>query len=129
MFMAWLIGGAVLMLLELVVPGGIVFFLGLGAMLVALFVQLGLLDGWMQAFRFSRPRSKRVKPMKIWMPTIRSWKYASGFRQRARDASVSGTVPGRRAIIMRTGIWRKEAGCASCSAITWCGWSKSWIKE
>jgi membrane protein implicated in regulation of membrane protease activity len=50
MFMAWLIGGAVLMLLELVVPGGIAFFLGLGAVLVALFLQLGLLDGWMQAF-------------------------------------------------------------------------------
>jgi inner membrane protein len=50
MFMAWLIGGVVLMLLEFVVPGGIAFFLGLGAVLVALSLQLGLLDGWMQAF-------------------------------------------------------------------------------
>jgi membrane protein implicated in regulation of membrane protease activity len=50
MFMTWLIGGGVLMLLELVVPGGIAFFLGLGAVLVALLLQLGLVDGWMQAF-------------------------------------------------------------------------------
>jgi membrane protein implicated in regulation of membrane protease activity len=50
MFMAWLIAGVVLMLLEIVVPGGIAFFLGLSAVLVALFLQLGLLDGWMQAF-------------------------------------------------------------------------------
>lgn len=50
MFIAWVIGGVLLMLLELVVPGGIVFFLGLGAVLVALLLQAGLIDGWMEAF-------------------------------------------------------------------------------
>jgi inner membrane protein len=45
----WLIVGVALMALELVVPGGIVFFLGLGAMVVALFVFTGVIDGWMQA--------------------------------------------------------------------------------
>lgn len=49
-FMIWLISGAVLMLLEFIVPGGIAFFLGLGAVLVALLLQLGLIDGWLQAF-------------------------------------------------------------------------------
>lgn len=50
LFWIWFIGGVVLMLLEFVLPGGIVFFLGLGATLVALFLHLGLIDGWMQAF-------------------------------------------------------------------------------
>lgn len=49
-FMIWFAGGIVLMLLEFVVPGGIAFFLGLGAVLVALLLQLGLIDGWLQAF-------------------------------------------------------------------------------
>lgn len=49
-FMVWFAGGVVLMLLEFVVPGGIAFFLGLGAVLVALLLQLGLIDGWVQAF-------------------------------------------------------------------------------
>jgi membrane protein implicated in regulation of membrane protease activity len=48
--MIWFIGGVVLMLLEFIIPGGIVFFLGLGATLVALLLHLGLIDGWLQAF-------------------------------------------------------------------------------
>lgn len=46
----WLIGGIVLMLLEFLLPGGIVFFLGLGATLVSLLLYIGLIDGWLQAF-------------------------------------------------------------------------------
>lgn len=49
-FLIWFIGGVVLMVLEFVLPGGIVFFLGLGATLVALLLHLGLIDGWLQAF-------------------------------------------------------------------------------
>jgi inner membrane protein len=48
--MIWFAGGVVLMLLEFVLPGGIAFFLGLGGLLVALLLQLGLIDGWLQAF-------------------------------------------------------------------------------
>ena len=50
MFTIWLIGGILLMLLEFVIPGGIVFFLGLGAALVALLLYGGIIDGWLQAF-------------------------------------------------------------------------------
>ncbi|HEX7027864.1 MAG TPA: NfeD family protein [Gammaproteobacteria bacterium] len=50
LFLIWFIGGVVLMVLEFVLPGGIVFFLGLGATLVALLLHLGLIDGWVQAF-------------------------------------------------------------------------------
>lgn len=46
----WFIGGVVLMLLEFVLPGGIVFFLGLGATLVSVLLYAGLIDGWLQAF-------------------------------------------------------------------------------
>lgn len=46
----WLIGGILLMLLEILLPGGIVFFLGLGATLVALLLYSGVIDGWLQAF-------------------------------------------------------------------------------
>lgn len=46
----WLIGGIVLMALEFLLPGGIVFFLGLGATVVALLLYSGLIDGWLQAF-------------------------------------------------------------------------------
>lgn len=46
----WFIGGVALMLLEFVVPGGIVFFLGLGATLVSVLLYAGLIDGWLQAF-------------------------------------------------------------------------------
>lgn len=48
--MVWFIAGIVLMLLEFVVPGGIVFFLGLGATLVALLLHLGLIGSWVDAF-------------------------------------------------------------------------------
>ena len=50
LFLAWFIGGVVLMLLEFVVPGGIVFFLGLGATLIALLVHVGIIEGWVDAF-------------------------------------------------------------------------------
>lgn len=50
LFMIWFIGGVVLMLLEFVLPGGIVFFLGLGATLVSLLLYLDLVEGWLQAF-------------------------------------------------------------------------------
>lgn len=46
----WFIGGVALMLLEFIVPGGIVFFLGLGATLVSVLLYAGLIDGWLQAF-------------------------------------------------------------------------------
>ncbi|MDT8407286.1 MAG: NfeD family protein [Methylococcales bacterium] len=46
----WLMGGFALMLLELLIPGGIVFFLGLAAVLVSLGLYAGLIDGWLQAF-------------------------------------------------------------------------------
>lgn len=46
----WLIGGIVFMLLEFLVPGGIVFFLGLGAVLVSALLYAGLIEGWIQAF-------------------------------------------------------------------------------
>ncbi len=46
----WLVGGIVLMLLELFLPGGVAFFLGLGATSVALLLFLGLIDSPRQAF-------------------------------------------------------------------------------
>lgn len=46
----WLMGGALLMLLEFLLPGGIVFFLGLSATLVALLLYVGVIDGWLSAF-------------------------------------------------------------------------------
>ncbi|WP_049722198.1 NfeD family protein [Gilvimarinus polysaccharolyticus] len=46
----WFIAGIVLMVLEILLPGGIVFFLGLGASLVALLLFTGFIDGWIQAF-------------------------------------------------------------------------------
>jgi len=45
--LAWLILGIVLMLLELLVPGLVVVFLGAGAIIVAAARWLGLVDGWM----------------------------------------------------------------------------------
>ena len=50
LFMIWLIGGIVLMILEFLLPGGIVFFLGLSATLVSLLLYVELIDGWLQAF-------------------------------------------------------------------------------
>lgn len=46
----WFIGGVVLMVAELLLPGGIIFFLGLGATFVALLLYAGVLEGWLQAF-------------------------------------------------------------------------------
>lgn len=46
----WLVGGAALILLELVVPGGILVFLGAGALVVAGGLWLGLIDGLIPAF-------------------------------------------------------------------------------
>lgn len=50
LFTLWLIGGVVMMLLEFILPGGIVFFLGLGATLVSLLLYTGLIEGWIPAF-------------------------------------------------------------------------------
>lgn len=50
LFTYWFIGGIALMLLEFLLPGGIVFFLGLGATLVSLLLYVDLIDGWIQAF-------------------------------------------------------------------------------
>ncbi|MDQ2076252.1 NfeD family protein [Marinimicrobium sp. ABcell2] len=50
LFALWFIAGAVLMLLELVIPGGIVIFLGIGAVLVSFLLYTGVIDGWLQAF-------------------------------------------------------------------------------
>lgn len=50
LFLIWLIGGLVLMILELLIPGGIVFFLGLGATVVSLLLYFDIIDGWLQAF-------------------------------------------------------------------------------
>lgn len=46
----WFVGGVVLMLLEFILPGGIVFFLGLGATLVSVLLYFGLIEGWLPAF-------------------------------------------------------------------------------
>ena len=47
---AWGCVGLVLMLVELVIPGGIIVFLGTSAVAVALTLQFGLIDNWMHAF-------------------------------------------------------------------------------
>ena len=49
MLTAWIVAGVVLMLLELVVPGLVLVFLGAGALVVALLVWLGLLGSWVTA--------------------------------------------------------------------------------
>lgn len=46
----WLVLGILLIILELVLPGAVVVFLGLGALLVALALYLGLVEGWLSAF-------------------------------------------------------------------------------
>ncbi len=46
----WLIGGSVLVLLELVVPGAVLVFLGLGALVVSGLVWLGLVEHLIPAF-------------------------------------------------------------------------------
>lgn len=45
----WLIAGLLLILAELIIPGGIVVFLGLGCLVVALAVHFGLVTTWMGA--------------------------------------------------------------------------------
>jgi len=49
MLIAWIVVGVVLILLELVVPGLVLVFLGAGALVVALLVWLGLLGSWVTA--------------------------------------------------------------------------------
>ena len=46
----WLILGVVLILLELVLPGAVVVFVGFGALMVALALYLGMVAGWTSAF-------------------------------------------------------------------------------
>lgn len=43
----WLVFGAILMILEIVLPGLVVLFLGMGACLVGVAVYFGWLTGWM----------------------------------------------------------------------------------
>lgn len=47
---AWLIAGIVLLVTELFLPGLVVSFLGLAAILVACFRWLGFLSGWIDSF-------------------------------------------------------------------------------
>lgn len=42
----WLVAGVLLMLAEIVIPGGVVFFLGLASVLVALTIWLGIVSTW-----------------------------------------------------------------------------------
>lgn len=46
----WIALGLILIALELVLPGAVVIFLGLGALVVALALYLGLIEGWVSAF-------------------------------------------------------------------------------
>ena len=46
MLTTWIVAGAVLIVLELIVPGMVLVFLGAGALLVALLVWLGLIQTW-----------------------------------------------------------------------------------
>ena len=45
----WITAGIILIVLELVVPGMVLVFLGSGALLVALLIWLGLIDAWTAA--------------------------------------------------------------------------------
>lgn len=42
----WIVAGIVLIILELIVPGTVLVFLGAGALLVALLIWLGLVQAW-----------------------------------------------------------------------------------
>ncbi|WP_306416224.1 NfeD family protein [Thalassotalea mangrovi] len=42
--------GLLMMLLEIIIPGGIIIFLGISAVIVALSLQFGLIDHWVHAF-------------------------------------------------------------------------------
>lgn len=46
MLTTWIVAGAVLIVLELIVPGMVLVFLGVGALLVAFLVWLGLVQTW-----------------------------------------------------------------------------------
>ena len=46
MLTIWIVLGAVLIVLELIVPGAVLVFLGTGAMLVAFLIWLGLIQTW-----------------------------------------------------------------------------------
>ncbi len=46
MLTAWIVAGAVFIVLELIAPGMVLVFLGAGALLVALLVWLGLVQTW-----------------------------------------------------------------------------------
>ena len=46
MFTTWIVAGAVLILLECIVPGMVLVFLGAGALVVALLIWLGLIQSW-----------------------------------------------------------------------------------
>lgn len=50
MLIYWLAGGLILIVLEFVIPGGVVVFLGMAALLVALLIWTGLIDGLIPAF-------------------------------------------------------------------------------
>lgn len=49
MLSAWIVAGVVLIILELVVPGAVLVFLGAGALLVALLIWLGLVQTWVSS--------------------------------------------------------------------------------
>ena len=49
MLTLWIVAGIVLIVLELVVPGMVLVFLGAGSLLVALLVWLGLIESWTAA--------------------------------------------------------------------------------
>ncbi len=51
-WMGWLIVGGIVMVAELIVPGGVVFFLGLACLLVAAGIFLGLITSWVSALTF-----------------------------------------------------------------------------
>jgi membrane protein implicated in regulation of membrane protease activity len=50
MITGWIILGIVLSALELLLPGAVVIFLGLGAITTAGLIYLGVVEGWTQAF-------------------------------------------------------------------------------
>ena len=45
----WIVGGIVLTLLEIIIPGMVLVFLGVGALIVAGLIWLGIVDGWIPA--------------------------------------------------------------------------------
>ena len=50
MLIYWLAAGVVLIVLEFVIPGGVIVFLGIAALLVCLLIWAGFVDGHMAAF-------------------------------------------------------------------------------